>query len=173
MSVAAETGLWQLDPTGSTVAIRHKTMWGLVTVNGVFASVGGEGEVRADGSAAGTVTLEAASLDTKHAKRDKHLRSADFFDVDNHPAITFAVHSAVPGENDTVQVTGELTVRGTSRPQSLTARLTQPDSSAVTLTAELAVDRADFGLGWNQLGMMRGLATVTATLRFTRVTASR
>ena len=173
MSVAVETGLWQLDPTGSTVAVQHKTMWGLVTVKGEFTSVSGEGEVRADGSAGGTVTMDAASLDTKNAKRDKHLRSADFFDADNHPAITFAIRSAVPGENDTVQVTGELTVRGTSRPQSLTARVTQSDSSAITLTTELPVDRADFGLAWNQLGMMRGLATVTATLRFTRTTASR
>ncbi|WP_405720225.1 YceI family protein [Streptomyces sp. NBC_01537] len=172
MSVAVETGLWKLDQTQSTVAVRHKTMWGMVTVNGTFTAVSGGGEVHPDGSASGTVTLESASLDTKHAKRDKHLQSADFFDVDNHPAVTFAVRSAVPGADGTVQVAGELTVRGISRPQSFPASVTGSGSDAVTLTAELTVDRGEFGMAWNQLGMMRGLTTVTATLRFTRETAA-
>ena len=172
MSVAVETGRWQLDRTQSTVAVRHKTMWGMVTVNGTFAAVSGGGEVHPDGSASGTVTLESASLDTKHAKRDKHLHSADFFDVDNHPAVTFAVRSAVPGADGTVQVAGELTVRGISRPQSFPATVTRDGSDAVTLTAELTVDRGEFGMSWNQLGMMRGLTTVTATLRFTHDAAA-
>jgi polyisoprenoid-binding protein YceI len=172
MSVAVETGRWQLDRTRSTVALRHKTIWGLVTVNGTFAAVSGGGEVHPDGSASGTVTLDSASLDTKHAKRDKHLRSADFFDADNHPAVTFAVRSAVPGADGTVQVAGELTVRGISRPQSFPATVTRDGSDAVTLTAELTVDRGEFGMGWNQLGMLRGLTTVTATLRFTHDAAA-
>ncbi|NGO48556.1 YceI family protein [Streptomyces ureilyticus] len=171
MSVAVETGLWQLDPARSTVAVRQKTMWGMVTVNGTFAGVTGDGEVRPDGSASGTVTLDAASLDTKHEKRDKHLRSADFFDVDRHPAITFAVRSCVPRTDDTVEVSGQLTVRGISRPQSFTARVTDSTADAVTLAAELTVDRAEFGMTWNQLGMMRGLTTITTTLRFARATA--
>lgn len=168
MSVAVETGLWQLDPARSTVAVSHKTMWGMVTVKGAFTAVSGEGEVRPDGSALGTLTLEAASLDTKHAKRDKHLRSADFFDVDNHPVVTFVVSGAVPGADGSADVTGQLTVRGITRPQSFQARVTQAGPAAVDLTAELTVDREQFGMGWNQMGMMRGLTTATATLRFTR-----
>ncbi|MDX6362683.1 YceI family protein [Streptomyces sp. NPDC058274] len=168
MSVAVETGLWQLDPARSTVALQHKTMWGLVTVKGTYTAVTGEGEVRPDGSASGTLTLDAASLDTKNAKRDKHLVSADFFDAGRHPEITFTVHSAVPGAGDTVEVSGQLTVRGISRPQSFTAHVTDADADAVTLNAELTVDRAEFGLGWNQLGMIRGLTNVTASLRFAR-----
>ncbi len=70
--------------------------------------------------------------------------------------------------DDTAQITGELTVRGISRPQSFTARVTQADAEAVTLEAEFTVDRAEFGMGWNQLGMLRGLTTVVATLRLTR-----
>ena len=85
MTVAVATGLWQLDPSATTVAVRQKTMWGLVTVKGAFTAVTGQGEVRADGSAVGTLTLRAASLDTGNAKRDTHLKSADFFDADNHP----------------------------------------------------------------------------------------
>ncbi|MFF4017306.1 YceI family protein [Streptomyces sp. NPDC001843] len=171
MTVAVETGLWQLDPTASTVAVRHKTFWGLVTVKGALAATGGRGEVRPDGSATGTVTLDAASVDTGHAKRDTHLRSADFFDADNHPEITFAVRGADRLDGDTVRVTGQLTVRGISRPVSFTARLTAADAEALTVEAEFTVDRDKFGMGWNQLGMMRGLTTVTAALRFTRAEA--
>ncbi|MCC5473879.1 YceI family protein [Streptomyces barringtoniae] len=171
MTVAVQTGTWQLDPAASTVGLRHKTMWGLVTVKGTFAAVTGGGEVRADGSAGGTVTLEAASLDTGHAKRDTHLRSADFLDAANHPEITFAARGADRLDGDGVRVTGQLTVRGISRPVTFTARLTDASDEALTLDAEFTVDREQFGMGWNQLGMMRGLTTVTAKLRFTRTEA--
>ncbi|MFE2533600.1 YceI family protein [Streptomyces sp. NPDC059371] len=171
MTVTVETGLWQLDTTTSTVAIRHKTMWGLVTVKGTFGVVGGQGEVRPDGSVAGTLTLDAASLDTASAKRDEHLRSADFFDVEHHPEITIAVRSDEPRDGDTAQFEGELTVRGISRPQSFTARLTEANAAGLTLESEFTVDRESFGITWNQLGMMRGPATATATLRFVRADA--
>ncbi|MFI7502423.1 YceI family protein [Streptomyces sp. NPDC049687] len=172
MTVAVETGLWQLDTVASTVALKHKTMWGLVTVKGAIAAVSGGGEVGPEGSATGTLTLDAASLDTKNAKRDEHLRGADFFDVANHPEITYAVRSAELGDGGTVQVSGQLTVRGISRPHSLTAKLTGASADAVTLDTEFTVDRGEFGLGWNQLGMIRGLTTVNATLRFTRATTA-
>jgi polyisoprenoid-binding protein YceI len=168
MTVAVQTGTWQLDPAASTVGLRHKTMWGLVTVKGAFTAVAGGGEVHADGSATGTLTLEAASVDTKHAKRDTHLRSADFLDADNHPEITFAVRGAERLDGDGVRVTGQLTVRGISRSVTFTARLTDADAAALTLDAEFTVDRDQFGMGWNQLGMMRGLTTVSARLRFAR-----
>ncbi|MER5428934.1 YceI family protein [Streptomyces sp. NPDC002588] len=167
MTVAVETGLWQLDAGASTVALKHKTMWGLVTVKGTFAAVRGNGEVAADGSATGTLTLDAASLDTKNAKRDEHLRGADFFDAANHPEITYAVRSAELRDG-AVQVSGQLTVRGISRPHSFTARLTGADADALTLDAEFTVDRGEFGLDWNQLGMIRGLTTIATALRFTR-----
>ncbi|MFG3204097.1 YceI family protein [Streptomyces sp. NPDC048192] len=166
MTVAVQTGTWQLDPAASTVALRHKTFWGLVTVKGTFTGVTGGGEVQADGSATGTVTLEAASLDTGHAKRDTHLRSADFFDAAEHPEITFAVRAAERLDGDAVRVTGRLTVRGVSKPVTFTAHLAGADGDALTLDAEFTVDREQFGMGWNQLGMMRGLTTVTASLRF-------
>ncbi|GKQ38387.1 YceI family protein [Streptomyces sp. A012304] len=168
MTVAVETGLWQLDASASTVALKHRTMWGLVTVKGAFAGVAGEGEVGPDGTATGTLTLDVASLDTKNAKRDTHLRGADFFDADNHPEITFAARSVELRDGGTVQVSGQLTVRGISRPHSFTARLNGASAEVLTLDAEFTVDRAEFGMGWNQLGMMRGLTTVTASLRFRR-----
>ncbi|MBB4711924.1 YceI family protein [Streptomyces luteogriseus] len=171
MTVTVETGQWQLDATASTVGIRHKTMWGLVTVKGAFGAVGGTGEVRPDGSAVGTLTFDAASLDTGNAKRDTHLGSEHFFDAGHHPEITFVAHSAELRDGDQVHVVGRLTVRGISRPLSLTARVTDRDTTGLTLDTEFTVDREQFGMGWNQLGMIRGRTTVTATLRFTRAAA--
>ncbi|WP_333775097.1 YceI family protein [Streptomyces sp. IBSBF 3136] len=171
MTVAVETGIWRLDPAASVVSLRHKTFWGLVTVKGAFAAVTGRGEVRPDGSAAGTVTLEVASLDTGNAKRDEHLRSADLLAAGDHPEITFDVRSAERLDGDDVRVSGQLTVRGVSRPLTLIARLTSATADALALEAEFTVDRDQFGVTWNQLGMMRGLTTVTATLRFTRAAA--
>ncbi|QNP69654.1 YceI family protein [Streptomyces roseirectus] len=168
MTVAVETGLWQLDRTASTVALRHRTMWGLVNVKGVFAGLTGSGEVGEGGNATGVLTVDAASVDTKNTKRDVHLRSADFLDTDNHPEITYAVRTAELRGTDSVHVTGQLTVRGISRPHTFTANLVSADADAVTLNAEFTVDRKDFGLDWNQLGMMKDLTTITATLRFTR-----
>lgn len=171
MTVAVETGLWQLDSARTTVAIKHKTMWGMVTVKGTFTGVTGEGEVQPDGTASGTITIDVASLDTKNAKRDKHLRSADLFDADRHPTITFAARNAAPGADDTVEIGGQLTVRGISRPQPVTGRVTEASADTVTLTAEFTVDRDQFDMGWNQMGMLRGLTTVIGTLVFTRAKA--
>ena len=171
MTVAVETGTWQLDTTASTVAIKHKSIWGLITVKGAFTALTGQGEVRPDGSAVGTLTLAVASLDTKNPKRDTHLKGPDFFDADNHPELTFAVRSAELRDGDKVHVIGQLTARGISRPLTLTARLTGVDADALTLDAEFSVDRNQFGMGWNQLGMIARLTTVTTTLRFTRTAA--
>jgi polyisoprenoid-binding protein YceI len=170
-TAAVETGLFVLDSAASTVTLKHKTMWGLVTVKGTFTSVTGQGEVRADGTATGTVGLDVASLETRHAKRDAHLRSDDFFAADQFPAIVFDVLEATRRGDGTVTVHGRLTVRGITRPQTVTATLTQAGPDGVTLTTEFTVDRTEFGLTWNQMGMMRGLATVDATLRFQRTSA--
>jgi polyisoprenoid-binding protein YceI len=166
--LTSAAGLWPLKPAQSTVAIQHKTMWGLVTVKGTFSTVSGEGEVLADGTARGTLTIDAASLDTGHAKRDTHLRSEDFFDVDRHPSIVFTAHRITVAAGETAEVTGELTVRGVTRPLAFTAHATEATDDAVTLTAEVAIDRADFGMTWSMLAMMTGQATVTITARFTR-----
>jgi polyisoprenoid-binding protein YceI len=140
-------------------------------VKGAFGTVGGTGEVRPDGSAVGALTFDVASLDTGNAKRDTHLRSEHFFDAGHHPEITFAARSAELRDGDQVHVVGRLTVRGISRPLSLTARVTNRDTAGLTLDTEFTVEREQFGMGWNQLGMIRGRTTVTATLRFTRTAA--
>lgn len=172
MAVSVESGTWQLDPSASSVALKHKTMWGMVTVKGAFTKFSGQGEVRGDGTVRGTVTLDAASLDTKNAKRDKHLRSADFFDSDKYPAITFTVEGAELKADGTARVSGRLAVRGISRPHSFTARVSSVGRDGVIVETQLLVDRNQFEMGWNQMGMLRGLTTVNAVLRFARTTAS-
>ncbi|MFD4551325.1 YceI family protein [Streptomyces sp. NPDC058466] len=164
-------GRWTLDPAGTSVQVQHKTIWGLVNVKGVFTKVSGEGEVLAGGGAHGSVTVDAASLDTKNAKRDKHLRTADFFDVDKHPSLVFTATSVTPAGDGTAQVTGDLTVIGTSRELSFTAQASEVSADAVTLTAEFPVDRAQFGMTWNQAKMLKPLTFVTITARFTRQSA--
>ncbi|MFJ6838397.1 YceI family protein [Streptomyces sp. NPDC091209] len=168
MTVVIETGLWQLDPARSTVAIAHRTMWGLVTVKGAFGSVTGEGEIKPDGTVHGVVSVDARSLDTRNAKRDEHLRGSDFFDAENHPTLAFSVHDAAVPQDDTAEITGQLTVRGTSSPQVVATHVTASSGDAISLATEFTVDREQFGMVWNQLGMIRGLTTVTATLTFAR-----
>ncbi|WP_392972903.1 YceI family protein [Streptomyces sp. LN245] len=168
MTVVIETGLWQLDPARSTVAIAHRTMWGLVTVKGAFGNVTGEGEIKPDGTAHGVVSVDATSLDTRNAKRDEHLRGSDFFDTENHPTLAFAVNGAAVPQDGTAEIVGQLTVRGASSPQTVTAHVTASSGDAISLAMEFTVDREQFGMGWNQLGMIRGLTTVTATLTFAR-----
>jgi polyisoprenoid-binding protein YceI len=68
-------------------------------------------------------------------------------------------------------IEGRLTIRGVTKSQPITAKVTAVEAGAVTLTTQFAVDRTVFGITWNQLGSIRGHATVTATLRFTRAGA--
>ncbi len=164
---------WTLDPARSSVTLRHKTMWGLATVRGTFGDLAGQAEIAADGSARGRLQIGAASLDTGNARRDKHLRSADFFNADEHPYIIAVLQradlSSVTGRTgDRVAVTGQLTVAGVTRPLTFTATLAGVTGSAVTVRAETEVDRSQFGLTWNQLGMLRGPAAVSVLARFSR-----
>jgi polyisoprenoid-binding protein YceI len=160
-------GSWTLDAARSEIGLRTKSMWGLVKVIGVFREVSGEGTVTAAGDVTGTVTVAAASIDTKNGKRDTHLRSADFFEVDKHPDITVAIQSVKPADQGAT-VTGTLTVRGQSRPLSFPATVSAFDGDELSLDGEAQVNRAEIGLTFNQLGMMSMDNTITAHLVFTR-----
>jgi polyisoprenoid-binding protein YceI len=83
----AETisGSWQLDPGRSRVEFRARHFWGLMTVTGHFDEFHGRLDLSEDPAI--KLTIEAASLQTGHRKRDEHLRSRDFFDADKHPRV--------------------------------------------------------------------------------------
>jgi polyisoprenoid-binding protein YceI len=167
LSDATLAGDWALDPSRSTVALSSKSVWGLVAVKGTFRDVTGEGTVSPAGEASGTITVAAASIDTKMGKRDTHLRSADFFDVDNHPHIVFQADQVQPTDAG-VSVSGTLTVRGKTNPVTFEATASVHDGNEIWLDAQVPVDRTDFGLTWNRLGMSAVHNTLTVHAVFTK-----
>jgi polyisoprenoid-binding protein YceI len=162
----ALAGSWTLDPARSTVQLKTRHTWGLRPLHGVFHRVTGSGSVTAAGDVTGTVTVAAESVDTKNNQRDKHLRSPAFFDVANHPHFTFAVDGVAPADGG-VRVTGNLTVRGQTRPVSFDATVSTVEGE-VGLDAEIPVNRADFGLTWNWLGIAAMDNTIVVHAVFTR-----
>jgi polyisoprenoid-binding protein YceI len=161
-------GTWVLDPATSRIELASKSVWGLVPVKGSFGEFTGSGTVSATGEATGTITIAANSLDTKMGKRDKHLRSADFFDVEKFPSIEFTVDSVKQAGAGAATVSGSLTVRDTTKPLSFDAQVSTPDADHAQLDARVPVNRADFGLTFNQLGMMSMQNTITLHAVFTR-----
>jgi polyisoprenoid-binding protein YceI len=164
---------FQLDPSASTVSFRHKHTFGLAWMNGHFSGVTGSAEILADGSARGRLEIPAASISTKIAQRDTHLKSADFFNAEQHPAIVADITSATLEGGDRVAVTGTLTVAGKTRPLALTAQVAEATAAAITLAATIEIDRADFGMTWNRLGIIKGNAHLSVIARFVRQAAAR
>jgi polyisoprenoid-binding protein YceI len=146
-------GEWVLDPGPSSIGLKTRNLLGLVPVRGVFREVSGNGTVSPDGEISGTVTVAAASIDTRNARRDAHLRSADFFDSGRKPDITFAADGIRPSGQG-VSVTGALTVRGRTRPLSFDALASVRDDGEIWLDAGVHINRADFGLIWNLMGLV-------------------
>lgn len=102
-----------------------------------------------------TFTIDAASVDTFWEARDKHIRSKDFFDVGNHPTITFSSTSVTPTGSDTADVTGDLTMRGVTKPITLKAKLNKLGPSPFNPSKEIAgftvtgeIDRTEFGISY-------------------------
>ena len=159
-------GSWTLDPARSEVVLHTRHTWGLLPLQGVFRQVSGHGTVTKDGDASGVITVTAASVDTKNPRRDKHLRSADFFDIENHPEFTFAADSVTPTDGG-VRVAGALTVRDRTNPVSFDARVAS-DGGELMLDGELKVNRGDYGLNWNFLGIAAMDSTIAVHAVFTR-----
>jgi polyisoprenoid-binding protein YceI len=146
---------WTLDATHSNVefSVRHLM---IATVKGRFADV--TGTVSLDEydptRAEIDVTIATASVDTRVAQRDAHLRSADFFDVEQFPEMTFTSRTvAVEGER--LHVTGDLTIRGVTRAVRLDVRshgrqLDPWGRERAGFEATGSIKRSDFGLTWNQ-----------------------
>jgi len=100
------------------------------------------------------VVIQAASIDTAEPDRDKHLRTADFFDVANYPALTFKSTSVTPRDGNTYDVLGDLTIHGVTKqvtlPASFLGVARDPWGNAKhVFEAELTLNRKDYGLAWN------------------------
>ncbi len=162
------TGRWQLDPAASRVEFRVKHFWHAVTVRGWFERLAGSGTVGPDGAVSGRLSIDATSLNTKNKQRDKHLRSADFFDVEHHPDVVVTVDSATAADGGQLAVAGTLEAAGKRQPVTFTVEVTDAGADAVTLRADLVVDRTLFGMNWRPLGIAAKEAAATVTARFTR-----
>ncbi|MEM9063753.1 MAG: YceI family protein [Pseudomonadota bacterium] len=98
-------------------------------------------------------TIDAASVDTFWEARDNHIRGKDFFDVENHPSITFATTSVTPTGSESADVTGDLTIRGVTKPVTFQATLNKlgpspfnPNQTIAGFTVTGEIDRTEFGI---------------------------
>ncbi|MGD1058568.1 MAG: YceI family protein [Solirubrobacteraceae bacterium] len=145
------TSTWRLDTARSSVKFQVPHFYGLMTVKGHFGDYDGTLDLRE--APAVQLTIEAASLDTKNAKRDKHLRSADFFDVDQHPQVRFVSDSPTLTGNQ-LKVTGKLQAAGKSVVLELDATLRAVDDE-LEIEAETHVDHRLLGMTWSPIGITR------------------
>lgn len=146
---------WVIDAAHSDIRFKVKHLM-ISNVSGKFTRF--EGLVTTSGNDFSTavvnVAVDAASISTEVADRDAHLRSADFFDTDNHPALLFEAKGLRPLEDDIFELTGDLTMRGVTKPLSLKAEFggVAKDpwgnvKAGFTITGKL--NRKDWGLTWN------------------------
>ena len=147
------SGTWLVETSHSSAAftVRHA---GISKARGTLAITEGVVTIGDDlASTTVTATLDAASVDTKDAGRDGHLKSADFFDVETYPTWTFTSTSIAPRGDDYV-IAGDLTIHGVTRPVELVTEFngaaTDPFGAArIGFSAKTEISRKDFGLTWN------------------------
>lgn len=152
--IAAAT-TYQIDPVHSQIefSVDHLVVF---KVKGAFNEY--QGGIEADSASKSLTSAKAeikvASIDTREPKRDGHLLSADFFDAENHPLMTF-VSKRVEGSGDDITVVGDLTIRGTTKEVALKGSFrgenTDPwENVRAGFSASTTINRHDFGLSWNK-----------------------
>lgn len=141
---------WRIDPRRSSVEFHVRNLYGLQTVKGRFERYDGTLDLTAEPSI--ELTIDADSLNTNNARRDEHLRSADFFDAANHPQVRFASRDATL-DGDRLRVRGELHAAGNSIPLELEGMI-RPDGNELDVDVTSFADHRSLGMTWNRLGMM-------------------
>jgi polyisoprenoid-binding protein YceI len=146
-------GTYAIDPAHSTIGFvaRHAMV---TKVRGSFSEFEGRavvGEDLAESSA--EVTIQVDSVNTRNEQRDGHLRSNDFLDIENHKEIRFVSTSVVP-DGDTLAVTGDLTIKGVTKPVTVpfefTGSATDPfGNERVGFEGSVVINRKDWGVNWN------------------------
>lgn len=157
-------GNWVLDPDRISIVFHTKAIWVFPT-KGTAKAIEGSGTVGADGSLSGKLVIDAASIDTKIKKRDAHLRTADFFEVERFPTITFEATSgrlAGPGK---LELAGTFTVHGETKPLAVMANLSVA-ADTVTVSTELVIDRSEWGLSLRPFGAgLKNRVVISALFR--------
>jgi polyisoprenoid-binding protein YceI len=147
--------IWYLDPTHSEVGFKVKHMM-ITTVSGKFKSYNVEFSNENDDFTTSEITFSAdvETIDTNNADRDNHLKSADFFDVEKFPKITFKSSGIVKKSDSEYVVNGDLTIKGITKPIILNAEYSGSIKdpwgnikAGLSITAK--INRKDFGLTWN------------------------
>ena len=151
----AATGTWVIDPIHSFAEFSVKHMM-VATAKGRFTTL--EGTLQLDeanpASASVVASIDVASIDTGEPKRDGHLRSDDFFNVEQHPRATFRSTRVEPVDEEHARVYGELTIRDVTRPVVFDVEFEGQGQDAygnqrAGFTATTAIDRLDYGIKWN------------------------
>jgi polyisoprenoid-binding protein YceI len=143
-------GTWDIDASHSDVSFTVRHMM-VSKVRGRFGAFSGEIVTSEDlSSSSVTATIDASTIDTNNEQRDGHIRSADFFDVENHPQWTFR-STALRADGDDFALDGELTIKGVTRPVTLALEINGfgPDAWGGTragFSATTTIDRNDFGV---------------------------
>lgn len=155
MDTAGLTGTWEIDPGHTRIGFsaRHAMV---TKVRGAFNDVTGRLVIdEADpASATATVRVAMASIDTRNQQRDDHLRSADFFDVETYPEMTFTSTRIEEIDENAYVVTGDLTIRDTTQSISVPLQLIGVDTDPfgnvrAGLEGSRRIDRRDYGISWN------------------------
>ncbi|GAB4328240.1 MAG: YceI family protein [Candidatus Zixiibacteriota bacterium] len=161
--VHAEPLTYNLDAAHSVIgfSVRHMA---ISKVRGNFNEFEGSFTIDPQDSSSwsGQITIQTASIDTDNEKRDEHLRSADFFNADSFPTITFESTKITPKGNNEFEVQGNLTMRGVTKPVTLKAEVTGTtmdpwgnERIGIELTG--TIDRMDYGVSWNNMLETGGL----------------
>jgi polyisoprenoid-binding protein YceI len=161
-------GVWNLVRGRSTITFKNRAMWGLMAVSGTFTDFSGDGQITRKGAVFGRLDIRAASLQTGIRRRDDHLRSPDFFDVERFGDISAVVTAVQPTTGNAANLRTSLTIKGTTVPVELPALVNVLDDGAVRISATTTIDRTDFGVGGNLAGMVRKTTTLSADAMFTR-----
>ena len=151
-ATALPTGTWQVDKVHSSVEFQVKHL-GIATVKGQFTEFEGTLEVSPENTVA-YGTVQTASVNTREPARDEHLRSADFFDAEQNPEISFRSSAIRPVDEDTFEIDGDISIHGITRPLTLKAVLegteTDPQGNdRVGVSAIGQINRSDFEMKFN------------------------
>lgn len=141
------------DHSGVSFSIRHF----VTNTPGRFRDFDGVIKYDAKNPAASSVefTVQAASIDTANNNRDEHLRSADFFDVQKFPTLTFTSTKVVPKDADTLEVTGNFTMHGVTKqitiPVEILGFAKTPRGEKAGFETDFKINRKEFGITWNNM----------------------
>lgn len=154
-ATTSATSTWNIDPAHSSADFKVKHMM-ISNVRGKFTGISGVlHRFEADHTKSDLeVSIDISTVNTQDEKRDGHLKSADFFDAEKFPAMTFK-STHIEKKGDGFAVTGDLTIHGVTKPVVLNVEeVSEPakdpwGNTRIGLSATAKINRKDFGLGWN------------------------